>query len=213
MSMIHEITSATPRYKRQQRKGRGESSGRGKTCGRGNKGAKARVGTYIKRGHEGGQTPIFRRFPKRGFSNENFERRFHIVNLADLGRFDDGATIDAAVLIEAGLVPDDRWPVKILGDGALSKKLNVSAAKYSKSAHLKIIDAGGTANDLSGQAFAFPKEKKKFVPREPVKKVKAEEPAGEAVAAPAKAAGGKAEKPEKAKAEAPAEGEKPAEVE
>src|SRR5688500_14382472 len=84
MSMTHEITAAVPRFKKSQRKGRGESSGRGKTSGRGNKGSKARVGTYIKRGYEGGQTPIFRRFPKRGFSNFNFANRFHIVNLADL---------------------------------------------------------------------------------------------------------------------------------
>ncbi len=180
MSMNHDITSATPRYSRQQRKGRGESSGRGKTCGRGNKGAKARTGTYIKRGHEGGQTPIFRRFPKRGFSNENFERRFHIVNVAELARFDDGATVDAAVLIEAGLVPDDRNPVKILGDGAVGKKLTVAAGWYSKSAHQKITEAGGVANDLKGQPFEFPKPKKKFIPREPVKKVKAEEPAADA---------------------------------
>src|SRR5256885_3715905 len=123
MSMIHDITAAAPRNKRSQRKGRGESSGRGKTSGRGNKGAKARVGTYIKRGHEGGQTPIFRRLPKRGFSNFDFERRFHIVNLGDLERFDNGATVDAVALIEVGLVPDDRQPVKILGEGTLSKKL------------------------------------------------------------------------------------------
>src|SRR5580700_9462970 len=97
MSMTHEITARTPRNKHSQRKGRGESSGRGKTCGRGNKGAKARVGTYIKRGHEGGQTPLFRRFPKRGFSNFDFERRFHIVNLADVSSaFENGATVDAA---------------------------------------------------------------------------------------------------------------------
>src|SRR5829696_7995481 len=131
MSMIHDITSTTPRNKKTQRKGRGESSGRGKTSGRGNKGAKARVGKYVKRGHEHGQTPIFRRLPKRGFSNENFENRFHVVNLTDLGRFDDNATVDAAALIQAGLVPDDRLPVKILGDGELSKKLNVTAGWYS----------------------------------------------------------------------------------
>ena len=74
-----------------------------------------------KPGHEGGQTPIFRRLPKRGFSNDNFERRFHIVNLSDLERFDDGTTVDAAALIEAGLVPDDKQPVKILGDGELRR--------------------------------------------------------------------------------------------
>src|SRR5437899_12206013 len=100
MSMIHEITPGAPRYKKTKRKGRGESSGHGKTSGRGNKGSKARVGKYIKRGYEGGQTPIFKRFPKRGFSNENFERRFHIVNLQDLAeRFDDGAIVDAVALI------------------------------------------------------------------------------------------------------------------
>src|SRR3954470_23255141 len=98
MSMLHEITARAPRHKRSQRKGRGESSGRGKTSGRGNKGAKARVGTTFKRGHEHGQTPIFRRLPKRGFSNENFERRFHIVNVVELERFDNGATVDAAAL-------------------------------------------------------------------------------------------------------------------
>ena len=76
MSMIHEITSTTPRNKRRMRKGRGPASGRGKTAGRGTKGAKARQGKYVKPGHEHGQTPIFRRLPKRGFSNENFERRY-----------------------------------------------------------------------------------------------------------------------------------------
>src|SRR5256885_2155177 len=116
MSMIHDITSTTPRNKRSQRKGRGESSGRGKTSGRGNKGSKARVGRpYWKPGHEGGQTPIFRRLPKRGFSNFQFENRFHIVNLGDLERFDAGATVDATALKDAGLVPDLRQPVKILG--------------------------------------------------------------------------------------------------
>src|SRR6266550_4191748 len=113
MSMIHEITPGL-RNKRSQRKGRGEGSGRGKTSGRGTKGAKARVGKYVKRGHEHGQTPIFRRFPKRGFSNENFERRFHVVNLSDLERFTAGTIVDAAALIDAGLVPDDKLPVKIL---------------------------------------------------------------------------------------------------
>src|SRR5687767_8600416 len=99
MSILNEILAGVPRNKRSQRKGRGESSGRGKTCGRGTKGAKARVGgPYWKPGHEGGQTPIHRRLPKRGFSNENFERRFHIVNLADLERFDNGATVDAVAL-------------------------------------------------------------------------------------------------------------------
>ena len=187
MSMLHEITGLVPRFKKSQRKGRGESSGRGKTCGRGTKGAKARVGKYVKRGHEHGQTPIYRRLPKRGFSNDDFERRYHIVNLADLDRFSDGAMVDAAALIEAGLIPDDRQPVKVLGDGAINKKLTVVAGWYSRSAHQKITEAGGTARDLKGEAFEFPKPKKKFVPREAPKKSKQQaEPASEAQ--PAKAA-------------------------
>ncbi|HEY7090253.1 MAG TPA: 50S ribosomal protein L15 [Tepidisphaeraceae bacterium] len=166
MSMIHEITGRVGAHKAKRRKGRGESSGRGKTCGRGTKGSKARVGTYIKPTYEGGQTELFRRFPIRGFSNVNFERRFHIVNVADLAQFDAGATVDQAALIEKGLVPDDKQPVKILGDGAVGKKLTVVAAWYSKSAHQKITDAGGTAQNLKGEAFEFPKPKKKFIPRE-----------------------------------------------
>lgn len=206
MSMIHDITPVTPRNKHRKRKGRGESSGHGKTSGRGTKGAKARVGTYIKRGHEGGQTPIFRRFPKRGFSNDDFARRFHIVNLSDLNRFENGAVVDVATLVEVGLVPDDSQPVKVLGDGELSKKLTVMAGWYSKAAHAKIAAAGGTAQNVKGEAFEFPKPKKKFVPREPVKKkIVVEEPA-EAKAAPeGKAQEVKAEapKPEAPKPEAP----------
>src|SRR4051812_24415304 len=132
MSMIHDITAVTPRNKRNIRKGRGESSGRGKTSGRGTKGAKARQGKYVKRGHEHGQTPIFRRLPKRGFSNENFERRFHVVNLSELERFDDGATVDAPALIDAGLVPDTPPPGERLGGGAPSEKLNGTAGGGSK---------------------------------------------------------------------------------
>ena len=191
MSMTHEITAQVPRFKKTQRKGRGESSGRGKTSGRGNKGSKARVGTYIKRGYEGGQTPIFRRFPKRGFSNFNFERKFHIVNLADLEQFDAGATIDATALKDKGLIPDLKQPVKILGNGELTKKLTVMAGWYSKSAHEKIAEAGGAAQNLKGEAFEFPKPKKKFVPREggaaakKSKKAAAPDEAPAAAAAPA----------------------------
>src|SRR5687767_12223633 len=163
MTMIHETTSTTPRNKRSQRKGRGESSGRGKTCGRGTKGSGVHGGdVYWKPGHEGGQTPLFRRLPKRGFSNFKFENRFHIVNLSDLEKFDNGATVDATTLKEAGLIPDLKQPVKILGGGTLKKKLTIVAGKYSKSAHAAITKAGGAAQNLKGEAFAFPKEKKKF---------------------------------------------------
>ncbi len=184
MSMIHEITTGLPRYKKSQRKGRGESSGRGKTSGRGNKGSKARVGTTYKPTYEGGQTEIFRRFPKRGFNNVNFERKFHIVNLVELDAFDNGAMVDAAALLEKGLIPDQKLPVKILGEGALSKKLTVVAGWFSKSAHEKIGQAGGTAQNVKGEAFAFPKPKKKFEKREPVKKAKVAEEAPAAEKAP-----------------------------
>jgi len=190
--MIHEITAAVPAHKRSQRKGRGESSGRGKTSGRGNKGAKARTGTYIKRGHEGGQTPIFRRVPKRGFSNDNFETKYHVVNVSDLGGFEDGTTVDAAALIDAGLVPDERLPVKVLGDGSIGKQLTVQAAWYSRSAHQKITESGGAAQNLEGNAFVFPKPIPRPKPPAPVaatgggnkasKKKKAAEEAGQATA-------------------------------
>src|SRR5437762_6463325 len=201
MSMLHEITAAAPRNKRSQRKGRGESSGRGKTSGRGNKGSKARVGTYIRRGYEGGQTEIYKRFPKRGFSNDNFERRYHIVNLSSLEAFDNGATVDPAALKEKGLIPDLKQPVKILGDGSFSRKLTIMAGWYSKSAHEKITQAGGAAQNLKGEAFEFPKPKKKFVPREggenkKSKKQQAPEQAPAEGAAPAVTAAAAAPAPE-----------------
>jgi len=199
MSMIQDITAGALRNTRRTRKGRGEGSGHGKTCGRGTKGAKARVGTYIKRGHEGGQTPIFRRFPKRGFSNYDFARRYHIVNLSDLNGFADGAVVDSAALLEAGLVPDDSQPVKILGDGKLSKKLTVQAGWYSKAAHAKIVAAGGVAQDIKGQAFEFPKPRKKFVPREVAKKKTVAEEPGQAKGAGEAAGEGKAEQSGEAK--------------
>jgi large subunit ribosomal protein L15 len=179
MVQAHDITAGL-RYKKTQRKGRGESSGRGKTSGRGNKGSGARAGTYIRRGYEGGQTEIFRRFPKRGFSNVNFERKFYVVNVSDLNVFDDGTLVDAAALMEKGYVQDTKLPVKILGNGELTKKLTITAGWYSKSAHEQITKLGGTANGPKGETFEFPKEKKKFVKREKVKKGAATEaPAAE----------------------------------
>jgi|SRR5687768_10629959 len=194
MSMIHEITAVTRRNKRPLRKGRGRSAGHGKTAGRGGKGSTARQGSpHWVPGHEGGQTKLFLRFPKRGFSNADFERRFHIVNLADLNRFDNGATVDSAALKQAGLIRDEKLPVKILGNGELTKKLTVMAGWYSKSAHEKISAAGGTPQDLKGAAFEFPKPKKKFVKREGA-------PGG----------GGKKSKKQQQGDEAPAEGAAPA---
>ena len=188
--MIHEITAVTRRNKKPIRKGRGRSAGHGKTAGRGGKGSTARQGSpHWVPGHEGGQTKLFLRFPKRGFSNADFERRFHIVNLGDLERFDNGTTVDAAALIEAGLIPDEKLPLKVLGDGNFSKKLTVVAAWYSKGAHEKITQAGGAAHNLKGEAFEFPKPKKKFVKRESApgggggKKSKKQQPQGEEASA------------------------------
>jgi large subunit ribosomal protein L15 len=183
MSMIHDITAVTPRYKKPTRKGRGEGS-KGKTSGRGGKGASARGGgPYWKRGHEGGQTPIFKRFPKRGFSNHDWANRFYVVNMGDLERFENGATVDTAALKEAGLVQNDHLPVKILGNGELTKKLTVSAGWFSKTAHAKITELGGSAQNLKGEDFQFPKVKKKFIPREKISKKAAAAAEGEAPAA------------------------------
>jgi len=159
MSMLHEITDGLA-HKRSKRKGRGDSSGKGKTAGRGTKGTKARGGKYIRRGYEGGQTEIYKRFPKRGFSNADFERHYFVVNLADLDeKFDAGATVDQNSLIEKGLVPGKKWPVKILGNGAISKKLTVQAKHYSKSAVEKLTGAGGTDQNDKGKPFAFKRPK------------------------------------------------------
>jgi large subunit ribosomal protein L15 len=158
-TMIHDITEGLA-HKRSKRKGRGDSSGKGKTAGKGTKGTKARGGKYIRRGYEGGQTEIYKRFPKRGFSNADFERHFFVVNLADLeAKFDAGATVDQNSLIEKGLVPGKKWPVKILGNGEIKKKLTVQAAHYSKSAVEKLTTAGGTAQNAKGQPFAFKRPK------------------------------------------------------
>jgi large subunit ribosomal protein L15 len=206
--MIHEITRGAPRYTKRSRKGRGAASGQGKTAGRGTKGAKARVGKYVKRGHEHGQTPIFRRFPKRGFSNHDWETRYHVVNLSDLERkFETGATIDAAALREAGLIPNNHLDVKILGDGNVTKKFTILAGWYSKSAFEKIGQAGGAAQNLKGQPFEYPKVKRRFPKPKPgeqqgkKKKDKGGEEQGEAPAASAPAPVAKEPAPEQKSAE------------
>lgn len=168
MSMTHEITAQVPRYRRGLRKGRGESSGHGKTSGRGTKGAGARQGgPHWKTGHEGGQTPLHRRLPTRGFSNDKFENDWYVVNVGELEQFQDGSTVDSAALMKAKLIPDTKLGIKILGDGSLTKKLTVVAGWYSRSAHQKIGAAGGVAQNLKGEPFEFPKPKKVFVKRDP----------------------------------------------
>ena len=133
-----------------KRVGRGHGSGHGKTSGRGQKGQKARSGWKggTRPGFEGGQTPLYMRFPKRGFSNAPFKKEYAIVNVKDLEeRFEDGAVITPEVLREVGLVKK-KLPVKILGDGELTKKLTVKAHKFSASAKAKIEAAGGTCEEI-----------------------------------------------------------------
>jgi large subunit ribosomal protein L15 len=145
--MIHEITEKVGRKPARKRIGRGQGSGTGKTAGRGHKGAGSRAGYSRRPGFEGGQMPMFRRIPKRGFSNADFRNLYHIVNLKTLeGRMDDGATVTAETLAEARIIRDASLPLKVLGEGDLTKKLNVTAAKFSASAREKIEKAGGSVN-------------------------------------------------------------------
>jgi len=144
--LSHEITSITGKHKRSRRVGRGVGSGRGKTCGRGHKGYGSRAGSVSRSLFEGGQMPLFRRLPKRGFSNAPFARRYEIVNVSELERFGEGQDVGRHELADAGLIDSDRSLVKILGDGRLTKKLNIRAHKFSKSARQKIDASGGTAN-------------------------------------------------------------------
>jgi len=129
---------------RAKRLGQGESSGKGKTSGKGHKGQKARSGGSIRLGFEGGQMPLIRRLPKRGFNNAAFRTNYAIVNLADLNRFDDGATIDEATLLEAKLIRGKYDGVKILGTGEITKKLTIAVDKISASAREKIEKTGGS---------------------------------------------------------------------
>ena len=142
--LIHEITSIAGKHKSRKRVGRGIGSGHGKTSCRGHKGAGSRSGANLSRTlSEGGQMPLFRRMPKRGFSNYQFTIRYEVVNVSQLDKFADGAVIGIDELIAAGLIGVRCSRVKILGDGALTKKLQVTAHKFSKSAQEKIVGCGG----------------------------------------------------------------------
>ena len=127
-----------------KRKGRGHGSGNGKTGGRGHKGQKARSGGKVRAGFEGGQMPLVRRVPKRGFINV-FAKPLTAINVAALNRFEDGAVVDAAALIEAGIIASCPNGLKILSNGNLTKKITVKAAAFSESAKEKIEQAGGKA--------------------------------------------------------------------
>lgn len=141
---LHELAPAPGAVCDVFRRGRGHGSGNGKTSGKGHKGQKARSGGSIRPGFEGGQMPLQRQIPKRGFVNI-FNTRYAVVNVKDLEIFDDGAEVDEQVLVEAGLLKKTLDGVKILGVGELTKKLTVQVAAFSASAKQKIEEAGGKA--------------------------------------------------------------------
>lgn len=135
-----------------KRLGCGESSGHGKTSGKGHKGQKARAGGTVRHGFEGGQMPIYRRLPKKGFNNVNFAFNFAVINLTTLEDWcEDGAEVTEATLREAGLVKGRYDGVKILGTGEITKKITVAVARVSASAREKIAQAGGTVTDPTPQ--------------------------------------------------------------
>ena len=144
---LHELQPSAGSRKVRNRVGRGIATGNGKTAGRGHKGQKARSGGGVRPGFEGGQNPLFRRLPKRGFTNIN-RKDYAVVNVEVLNRFDEGTEITPALLIESGVVSNERSGIKILGNGSLEKKLNVKAHKFSGSAKEAIEAAGGQAEVL-----------------------------------------------------------------
>ncbi|MEA3146873.1 MAG: large subunit ribosomal protein [Verrucomicrobiota bacterium] len=142
---LHELKPRPGSKHRVKRLGCGESSGHGKTSGKGHKGQKARSGGSIRLGFEGGQMPLIRRLPKRGFNNAAFKTSYALVNLADLEQFADGLQVTEALLREKGLVNGRFDGLKILGRGELTKKLTVEADKFSEAARQAIEKAGGSA--------------------------------------------------------------------
>ena len=141
---IHELTPAADSNKAVKRVGRGHGSGNGKTAGKGHKGQNARSGGGVRIGFEGGQMPLARCIPKRGFNNI-FATKYSIINVSDLNKFTDGTVVDTELLVAAGLVKKINDGVKVLGNGELTAKVTVKAAKFTKSAIEKIEKAGGKA--------------------------------------------------------------------
>lgn len=146
---LHDLKPRPGAKHRKKRLGQGESSGHGKTSGRGGKGQSARSGSSIRPGFEGGQMPLIRRIPKRGFNNTRFKTVYLPVNLTSLNQFDDGVVVDAALLKKTGLAGGPADGIKILGRGELTKKLVVKANAFSASAKAAIEKLGGTAEVLA----------------------------------------------------------------
>ncbi|MEC2075493.1 50S ribosomal protein L15 [Metabacillus fastidiosus] len=140
---LHELKPAEGSRKTRNRVGRGIGSGNGKTAGKGHKGQNARSGGGVRLGFEGGQTPLFQRLPKRGFTNIN-RKDYAVVNLDKLNRFEEGTEVTPELLLETGIVSNTKSGIKILGNGKLEKKLTVKANKFSATAKEAIESAGGT---------------------------------------------------------------------
>lgn len=149
---LHDLKPRPGAKHRRKRLGQGESSGHGKTAGRGGKGQTARSGSSIRIGFEGGQMPLIRRIPKRGFNNTAFATKYIAVNVGDLNQFEDGARVDEAALRSIGLANGPGDGVKILGTGELSKKLIVTASAFSASAKTKIEAKGGSCEVVAPKA-------------------------------------------------------------
>ena len=142
---LHELEKNSGATHAKKRVGRGSGSGLGKTSGKGQKGQKARSGGSINPVFEGGQLPLFRRIPKRGFKNYNFRTRYAVINLDSLNRFDEGTVVTPALLKETGIIKNQLDGVKVLGNGTLEKKLTIQANKFSASALEKIKESGSKA--------------------------------------------------------------------
>ncbi|MHB1483291.1 MAG: 50S ribosomal protein L15 [Saccharofermentanales bacterium] len=147
---LNEFSASAGANKAAFRKGRGVGSGNGKTAGRGHKGQNSRAGGGVRLGFEGGQMPLFRRIPKRGFNNKTFALKFVEVNVSDLERFEDGTVVDAQMLKTAGIIslPKAMDGIRILANGVLTKKLTVKAAGFSAGAKTKIEETGGVAEEV-----------------------------------------------------------------
>ena len=151
---LHNLKPRPGAKHRTKRLGQGESSGRGKTAGRGGKGQTARSGSSIRIGFEGGQMPLIRRIPKRGFNNANFTTAYSPVNVADLNQFENGARVDETALRAVGLANGPVLGVKILGTGDLTKKLTVVVSAISASAKAKVEAKGGTVEIIAKKSSA-----------------------------------------------------------
>ena len=145
---LYELSPAPGSVKSNFRKGRGPASGNGKTAGKGHKGQNARSGGGVRPGFEGGQFPIYRQLPKRGFNNQRFATVYATVNVSDLNCFEDGAVVDLAALLDARIIRKELDGLKVLGNGELQKKLTVKAAKFSAAAKEKIEAAGGSVEEV-----------------------------------------------------------------